>query len=481
MNELEDRKKLLLEYYAPTLYQGVQMTDKGSLWRNSYGTQKEQAQAKLDGFKAKVRLPFSMDIALNKHLTTFENLAIVFPNNQNFILAYDLDSNEDELYAVLSSGNILKYILEDMGFNPLIYLSGAKGIHVELRFNQMISNAKLKKLSALVKSIAESKGCQYIDRCYPSRAAYRMYGSKGHYKTKVFTGIIEGNRILDSAESWEAFEAYYLTGCQGNTEAKADQAIKDCLVTKPQKAPVKAKEAPARTSIKDTAKYSIGNIEQCHINGLYGDYTRYLMAFQLGRFYSECLGYTESQARSEIEQWLKRHYKEQSLEYFGDDVSSKIKTPFSSCIKETVNNMLNGFYKGQSFKPRVILKISRRKVDKYVDSLPLNAKQSAALRYMLRVAEEYNSLIFYHSYGQLSKGFKIKHNPTIKAYLDKFIEVGAISMVMKGKYVVNGNNIATFYELTIPDHTYEIITANFEALHIPDDEAALPLVAMGTA
>jgi len=429
------QKQLLLDYYEPVKYQGVTMTSKGTTWRNSI----------------KGKFPFSLGLSIDKHLESKGiNLAIIFSKNNTSFLGFDLDGDTD-LYDIIISSYILTNVIEEMGFIPLTYISGGKGLHVEVRLNKRMASDELKKLASIIKTLAEDRGCQHIDRVYPSNYAYRMFGCR-HYKTNKFTDILKDGRTLSEYDSWNELQRYFTDGCQGNSLEKVDKALLKYRMVKPNIKIKQKKEPSDKGSIKEV-QYSIKNLEQIHTKGLYNNYTRYLTSFQLGRYFKEVLHLTEGQARAEIEQWLSRHYKESSS-YFGADAGAKIKSAYGKCVKETINNGMRGYANGKSIKATQTITFSKRKSLQYVDDLKITKPQKVALRYLIRTAEQYNSLTFYHSLEQLSKGFKISAR-TVPLWINKFIELGAIKVITKGR-IIGEKNIATTYELTIPDNCYEV-------------------------
>lgn len=437
------KKLLLIECYKPVSFQGVIMKPNHTpVWLNSYKNK-----------------PFCLDISLDKHIESDGmNLAVVFPKKNTHIMAFDLDG-DDILYSVIMSGYILIDVIKELGFNPIVYVSGGKGIHLEVRFKNEVSCDELKKLVKIIKTLAEERGCQYIDKIYPSGSAYRVFGCR-HYKTNIFTGVIktgsqseqEPARILSEGDSWVEFNNYVAEGCRVNTIYKVEQALLKHKMMKVEIKNKQKKEPSPKGSVQEI-QYPIKNLERIHEQGLYDNYTRYNTSYQLGIYFKEVLYLTEGQARIEIEQWLSRHYRTSS-NYFGDVTGSKIKTPYNKCVKETIENCMRGWTNGKLNKPNQVLTFSKRKILKYVDDLKITKPQKVALRYLIRVATEYNSLTFYHSLSQLSKGFKISTR-TVSLWIERFIELGVISIETKGK-IINDVNIATTYKLIIPNNCYEI-------------------------
>ena len=454
------KTQLVLDYYEPSKYQGVTMSVRGTVWRNTFGG----------------KFPFSLDISMDKHIESKGiNLATVFSKVGTSVIAFDLDGDTD-LYAIIADSNILTDAIKEVGFIPLVYISGGKGLHVEIRMSNKASCSQLKELVNIIKTLAVDRGCQYIDKVYPSNHAYRMFGCR-HYKTNVFTGIlkstviesgVEQNRILSEQESWEEFQRYLTNDCRANTLIKVENAIEKYkeIVAIP-KVKVKnkqKKEASPKASVKEI-HYSIENLQQIHTQGLYKDYTRYLTSFQLGRYFKEVLHLTEGQARVEIDKWLSRHYRTSS-NYFGDATGSKIKSAYAKCVKETIDNCMRGYACGKSIKANQTITFSKRKTLKYVDDLKITKEQKVALRYLIRTAEEYSSFTFYHSLEQLAKGFKAT-SKTVSAWINKFVEMGVLTVISKGA-VIGGKNISSTYKLTIPDNCYEVeVIADDEIKTIP--------------
>lgn len=429
------KKKVLLDYYEPSNYQGVTMSVKGTVWRNTFTG----------------KFPFSLEISINKHLESKgTNLAVVFAKKNTSMIAFDLDGDAD-IYDIIISSYTLTNVIEEMGFIPLTYISGGKGLHVEVRLNKRMASDELKKLASIIKTLAEDRGCQYIDKVYPSNSAYRMFGCR-HYKTDKFTEILKDGRTLSEYDSWNELQRYFTDGCRGNSSEKVNNALLKYQAVKPNVKKRQKKEASPKASVQEI-QYSIKNLEQIHQQGLYNNYTRYLTSFQLGRYFREVLHLTEGQARIELDQWLSRHYRT-SLNYFGAEAGAKIKSAYSKCVKETINNGMRGYANGKSIKATQTIKF-KRKIEKYVDDLKITKPQKVALRYLIRIAEEYNSLTFYQSYSQLGTGFKLKDKTSIKAYIDKLIELGVISVIAKGGKI-GDKNIATTYELIIPESCYEV-------------------------
>ena len=450
------KELLVINYYNPSRFQGVIMRPNGVYCLNT--------------FKKK---PFSLNINIKKHIESKGmNLAVIFPKDKTHIMAFDLDS-DDILYDVILSGDKLIEVIKELGFKPIVYVSGGKGIHIEVRFSNEISCNELRKLAKIIKILAEKNGCQYIDKVYPSGSAYRPFGCR-HYKTNVFTGIIkntmlpqgiESSRILLEGESWNEFNNYVAYGCRVNTINKVEKALIKYHDVKPNIKSKRKKEPFGEGSVKKEIHYSIKALEQIHTQGLYSNYTRYYTSYQLGRYFKEVLHLTEGQARAEINNWLSRHYRT-SLNYFGDAAGSKIKSAYNKCVKETIDNCMRGYANGQSITPKQIITF-KRKTEKYVDDLKITKPQKAALRYLIRTAEGYNSLSFYHSYDQLGAGFKLKEKDSIKAYIDKFIKLGLIKIISKGS-IIGGKNIATTYEIIIPAAYYDIeVIANDKPEALP--------------
>ena len=159
--------------------------------------------------------------SLLHHVKKNCNVCMYFNEQANSVFAYNLDSRDkdnkynDEMKSTLV---MLERILNDVGIEPLIYISG-RGYHIWTRCNEPIENKKLfdfmKMTSCLARymlkknNVTENK----VDiALYPTNTtntnSLRLFGSE-HIKNKVFSRVCTKDRgVLNEYDSWVYFEEY---------------------------------------------------------------------------------------------------------------------------------------------------------------------------------------------------------------------------------------------------------------------------------
>ena len=258
------------------------------MWKNS---KREKAKALAENRPVKRSKLFYLNYYLEEHICGGINLAIVFPKRSTTMMAFALDTNDTtKLSQLWETTKTLFRTLEGFRLSPFLYMSGGKGYHIDVLLDATFEVPILIKGVNLVKSKAIENGAnpEFFDCCYPSKKAYRIFGS-WHYKTGLFTSAFDRNfKILSEVDSWDYFSK--LTPSYSNL---FEYKIYQLPATEEMTSITDKKNGGKKSTVKND--WSINSLRTIHENGLIAGYSRYNTAFNLGRYFRHSLNLSDEQ------------------------------------------------------------------------------------------------------------------------------------------------------------------------------------------
>lgn len=159
---------------------------------------------------------------LADHVAKRSNVCLYFGPSENALFAFNLDNNlrqnnTEVIPEMARAVRLLRDRLESLGCRPLAIASG-RGFHVWCRLESPRPNAEIYAfmLKVAVEVAAEIhfqggnrhrvKFNFYPDPRTDNTVSLRLFGSE-HAKTKRFSSVLVGDRLLGEDESWAHFEA----------------------------------------------------------------------------------------------------------------------------------------------------------------------------------------------------------------------------------------------------------------------------------
>lgn len=160
---------------------------------------------------------------LADHVAKRSNVCLYFGPSENALFAFNLDNNlrqnnTEVIPEMALAVRLLRDRLESQGYRPLAIASG-RGFHVWCRLESPRPNAEIHgfMLKAAVEVAAQIhfqggnrhrvKFNFYPDPRTDNTVSLRLFGSE-HAKTKRFSSVLVGDRLLGEDESWDYFEAH---------------------------------------------------------------------------------------------------------------------------------------------------------------------------------------------------------------------------------------------------------------------------------
>ena len=444
---LKRKQQLLIKFYNPCKYRGVYYVidnngKTNQFEKNSFGTKRQQAS----GIKPK--FPFRLNRAIKAHLKGTINFAMLFNKPPGFgnIIAFDLDS-KDYPEGLLKDVRKFQTIIRQLGIEPLIYHSGGKGYHVEIRTQEETSIQDLATISKWLRDKAIAEGVRFMDRYYPyQKPAYRIFGS-WKLSNKNFTKILTHYGLIgDEEENWQQFE-YYM-----RNYSISPLLVKELLMlASPQiPEPKEQKEKPlnvtsSKRSEHEATCFSIKSLLELYHKGLMQASTRHNISFQLGRLFRYYFNLSQAEAVVEIRLWVNKHF---SGRFRTNYISTTQEEAVLDSIKEVQKAYTN---RGYPFTFHVL--INENAVQAYIKSLQLTKPLAKATDYLLDMIRNYKKLIFSHSQEQFMKGWELSINGA-KKRINVFLSVGLLKQIEKGS---NYTHKANVYKLILPDNCYSVI------------------------
>lgn len=455
-----DKTTLLKKYYydncfvpyAGTIFNYTKSTDKPSTFEKN---SKEIAKPN-----------FCLNFELNKHVASDINLGGIMKKYKVDFMAWDLDADIHEQEDLKDSVKNMLTFLHQEGFKTFTYLSGGKGFHIEIKLAEPIEFYRLKTISNTIKTTVKAKGVRFIDRTYPCGSRYRLFGCL-HYKTKNFSYAVNETDLTPLSEdnSWLMLQDYLNNHAPTNTVGLIDNIAHKygSIPSTSRSKHVQSSRLTAKKSYVAKKSSSKSNellqIYNYGLNANYKDKTgngRYLTAYQLGRLFRYVLHYDEKVAQSEIDLWLRRHYKVHcpTDQYFGLGAESCIASSYAQCRTETITNCLNAYL--DSAKPFEkqqycidIQKTKRHLIKTYSSDRVVNA-----MLYLIKQCNKFASLSLYHSYNQLKTGWKVGSSCTVKKTLDELYKHNLIKRLKEGDHI---REHSALYLIVIPTNCYNIL------------------------
>ena len=462
-----ERVKLILKHYGPVEYRGTIYPTNG---HTPYA--RDSIKAKKEG---KRQNSYLQESSMLNHVCNGANLGIFFNKRRCKVIAFDLDScsdlknNEERVFdeALRQSTAFMIATLYRLGLTPFLYLSGQKGYHFDVFFDEPVPVIKLNTLNNIILTKHMESGGAHVDGVYPSGKNYRVFGCF-HWKTGNFTQAQEIEIELDDGLmniSWHSLDYDNSWKLFADIPVNKSEVVDTIIANYPDiQAPPKNSKRTQRRNANYAPKgpyYSRDIVKRIYETGLYDEYHRYLSAFQLGRYFRNSLGLTEDRVRVEIVIWLKRHFVEQCTEHnglipFEGALTNKIKSSYEGCEAETIQNCLNGFQKGFPFK-REMVAIHIEEASKYLRELKYGRKQINALLSLLDRAIEYGSLNILISYNNLQKTFNVGSRTTVSRWLKEFREDNIFVPINEH---VRKDRESMEYRLLLPEEYYQVLPDN---------------------
>ncbi|HEY3757916.1 MAG TPA: hypothetical protein VGL42_17300 [Opitutaceae bacterium] len=233
---MDRRLELLQAYYAPlspatvkleTMQHGFAfletLTQRGA--RLDYG--ELTLQGTLHKYKLSQVSDEQSQLWLTEHLAKRLNVCRYFGPQENAIFAFNLDNNRVEnnteiIPEMAFAIRRLRERLEELGCRPLVIASG-RGYHVwtrlaEARPNQVIYDFMMKVAVLIAAELHFMGGDRrrvkfnfYPDPRTENTVSLRLFGSN-HAKNRIFSRILDLDRLLDEPESWVEFARHLEVG-----------------------------------------------------------------------------------------------------------------------------------------------------------------------------------------------------------------------------------------------------------------------------
>jgi hypothetical protein len=409
---------------------------------------------------------------LKRHVTGGDNFAMRFRKTVCKLISYDLDnkSGDPALKAKMEAEAVLLLdVIRSFGLYGFIYYSGSKGYHIEILFTNPVQRSSLEKVRDIIlNAFIKRNGIRGFidDAIYPSNRAYRIFGCE-HYKTGKFTYVMKekniGNKVtLDELPYWDSWREF--RDMPINDPAVVDKIIKG--------APVAAVSAgtPAVTASRNTAKpagksqnhtpselYTHANLEKLHKYGLFDNFTRHNVSYQLGRYFRYVLRLSKKQAENEIKNWIRKHFPDSCSVYgltpFSAEACDKAKTPLEECFDDTVDNCIRGYMGGHSFAKGTEV-IDYEKSKQYLGNFNYSRRKSGALLALLEAAVKLRSLVIGFDYPALFKIMKVGSKATVSKWMKEF---DADGVLVRWKTGSGRQKMTNEYKFMLPADCYTII------------------------
>lgn len=439
---------LLTEFYNPCRYKGVYYF-KGStgevqqIERNSFGTKEQRKSPNKD----KPKHPFRLQQALSQHVSGYINFAMRFKGKdvKGNIIAFDMDC-KDYPQELLENVKQFRSMIRQLGIEPLIYHSGGKGYHIEIRVAEPVTQDRLAVISKWLADKAIGQNIRFLDKIYPyHKPAYRIFGS-WKLDTGQFTKILtDSGFIEESEECWLYFERYMN---DNSVSLELVDQLYDMAVPPPTlfEKPKKREKSSRIGSTKRTSKdsLSINLLLEFYHMGLRQASTRHNISFQLGRLFRYWFGYSESEAVTEITDWIQKH--------FNGTFEPLIHSPYDIALTDSITEVRRA-YTARGFPFHFKIELDKQNTSEYMVSLQLSKPLASTAEYILGIVSEYKSLVFRHSNKQFmdSSGLSDKG---IRKRLKKLQEIGFIRKIEQGNNITNKT---TKYRLNIPANCYSVV------------------------
>jgi len=165
--------------------------------------------------------PRRFDELLRAHVEKRCNVCLYFDTVASNLLCFNLDNNHKTGNTALIpelefAVRFIREQLTRLACEPLIVASG-RGYHLWCRLDTPVASDRLYdfmlRVSVHTMAALQREGRDHRQikiNVYPDRrirdvVSLRLFGSD-HAKNKIFSRVLSGDRLLDEAESWSAFE-----------------------------------------------------------------------------------------------------------------------------------------------------------------------------------------------------------------------------------------------------------------------------------